>query len=91
MSLKEKKLPVVEVDEQTAEMKTLILYNDDVNSFDFVIKCLMEVCEHDHLQAENCAWVAHYRGKCAVKKGPWEDIKPRYEELTNRKLTCEIK
>ena len=91
MSLKEKKLPVVEIDEKESEIKTLILFNDEVNSFDFVIETLIEVCDHDHLQAENCAWVAHYRGKCAVKKGPFEDIKPRYEEMTRRKLTVEIK
>lgn len=91
MSLKEKKLPIIEIDEKESEIKTLILFNDDVNSFDYVIETLIDVCEHDHLQAENCAWVAHYRGKCAVKKGPLDDIKPRYEEMTNRRLTVEIK
>ena len=91
MAQKEKKLPVTDIIEKESEVKTLILYNDDVNTFDFVIETLIEVCEHDHLQAENCAWVAHFKGKCPVKKGPFEDLKPRYEEMTNRKLTVEIK
>ena len=51
-------------------MRTLILYNDDFNTFDFVVETLVEVCEHDFMQAENCAWIAHFKGKCAVKKGP---------------------
>ena len=91
MSLKEKKSPVVAIDEKESEIKTLILFNDEINTFDFVIESLIAVCDHDHLQAENCAWVAHYRGKCGVKKGPLEDIKPRYEEMTRRKLTVEIR
>ena len=91
MSTKEKKSPVVEFDQQESELKSLILYNDDVNSFDYVIETLVDVCEHDILQAESCAWIAHYKGKCPVKKGPFEDLKPRYEEMTNRTLTVEIR
>ncbi len=49
---------------------TLILWNDDVNSFDDVIDALVDICEHDAHQAEQCATIAHYKGKCAVKSDP---------------------
>jgi len=91
LSTKEKKSPEVEIIEKEAELRSLILYNDDVNSFDFVIEALVDVCEHDFLQAESCAWIAHYKGKCPVKKGTFEDIKIRYTEMTNRTLTVEIR
>jgi ATP-dependent Clp protease adaptor protein ClpS len=91
MSIKEKKSYSPESLEDVAELRTLVLYNDDFNTFDFVIETLVEVCEHDQLQAENCAWIVHYKGKCPVKRGPLEDLKPRYQEMTNRTLTVEIK
>ena len=91
MSTKEKKYPVVEQVTQDVEIHSLILYNDDVNSFDFVIDTLIEVCEHELMQAENCAWIAHFKGKCEVKKGTMEDLKPRYQTMTSRTLTVEIK
>lgn len=91
MSVKEKESVEQKSLEDVAEIKTLILYNDDFNTFDFVIETLIEVCEHDQLQAENCAWIVHYKGKCPVKRGPLEDLKPRYQEMTNRTLTVEIK
>lgn len=91
MSSKEKKSPVVELNQKEDELRSLILYNDDVNSFDYVIETLVEVCEHEAMQAENCAWIAHFKGKCPVKNGTINDLKPRYEEMTNRTLTVEIK
>ena len=91
MSNKEHKSPVIEKDAKEVEIHSLILYNDDVNSFEFVIETLIEVCEHDELQAENCAWIAHFKGKCQVKKGTLEDLKPRFRDMTNRTLTVEIK
>lgn len=91
MSKKEQKSPVVEKVTESQKSHSLILFNDDFNTFDFVIETLVEVCEHDTMQAENCAWIAHFKGKCEVKKGALEDLKPRYREMTNRKLTVEIK
>lgn len=91
MSNKEQKSPIIDFDQKEVEIHSLILYNDDVNSFEFVIQALIEVCEHDELQAENCAWIAHFKGKCPVKKGTMEDLKPRYQDMTNRTLTVEIK
>lgn len=91
MSTEEHKSPLSETEEKEGEIHSLILFNDDFNSFDFVIETLVEVCEHDLMQAENCAWITHYRGKCSVKKGPFDDLKPRLDEMSNRTLTVEIK
>jgi len=91
MCIEEKRSFSAELEEKQDVLKSLILYNDEVNTFDFVISTLIEVCEHEPLQAENCAWITHYRGKCNVKKGPLDDLKPRYNEMTNRMLTVEIK
>jgi len=68
----------------------LILYNDDINTFDFVIESLVEVCGHDFEQAEQCALIAHYKGKCSVKSGIFEDLSVMSHELTIRKLTVVI-
>ena len=91
MSSKEQKSPVADFETNEIELYSLILFNDEVNTFDFVVDTLIDVCEHDAMQAENCAWIAHFKGKCKVKNGPLSDLKPRYEEMTNRKLTVEIK
>ncbi len=71
--------------------KEIILYNDDVNTFDFVINTLIELCGHDSIQAEQCAFIVHFSGKCAVKSGDFEEIRPIYQEMINRKLSVEIK
>ena len=67
-----------------------ILYNDDFNTFDYVIKILIEVCEHTPEQAEQCAFIVHYSGKCPVKTGCYEDLLPRCAKLKNSGLTAEI-
>ena len=68
----------------------LILFNDDVNTFDFVIETLIDVCGHEANQAEQCALIVHYNGKCAVKSGSFEELKPAHTEMTNRKLSVTI-
>jgi ATP-dependent Clp protease adaptor protein ClpS len=73
-----------------SEINDLILYNDDVNSFDFVIESLVEVCDHSVEQAEQCALIAHYNGRCAVKSGTFEELKRMSEELTLRRLTVAV-
>lgn len=70
--------------------KNLVLYNDDVNTFDFVIQSLIEICNHEPIQAEQCALIAHYMGKCTVKSGDYDEIKPLFEEMTVRGLTVTI-
>jgi ATP-dependent Clp protease adaptor protein ClpS len=88
--VKEKSKPIHESGDETDTLKELILFNDEVNSFDYVIEVLIEVCEHDEHQAETCAYVAHYRGKCPVKSGSFTDLKPKYTEMSRRGLTVEI-
>jgi ATP-dependent Clp protease adaptor protein ClpS len=71
-------------------IRELILFNDDVNTFDFVIETLIEVCKHEPEQAEQCAMIAHYNGKCMVKTGDYVELKPLYDEMTLRGLTVSI-
>ena len=91
MATKEKTSFASETEERLEDIKSLILFNDDVNTFDFVIETLIDVCEHDAMQAENCALIAHFKGKCPVKSGTKKELLPYYTEMTNRKLTVEIK
>lgn len=72
------------------EVKDIILYNDDVNTFDFVIDTLMELCEHDELQAEQCAMLVHYTGKCGVKRGSYTELEPICTTMLNRGLSANI-
>ncbi|RMG75939.1 MAG: ATP-dependent Clp protease adaptor ClpS [Bacteroidetes bacterium] len=75
---------------ETDNKKELILYNDNVNTFDFVIEALIELCDHDPIQAEQCAFITHYKGKCPVKSGSYEELKPVCAEMLKRGLTVEI-
>lgn len=68
----------------------LTLHNDDVHSFDFVIETLMSVCEHDVLQAEQCAYIVHYKGKCSVKKGPFDTLQSMKTKLIDKGLQATI-
>lgn len=76
--------------DQTDEVYKLVLYNDDYNTFDFVIECLIEICKHTPEQAEQCTILVHYKGKCTVKSGSMELLKPMHEKLLSRGLTSEI-
>jgi ATP-dependent Clp protease adaptor protein ClpS len=88
--VKEKIKPVEKQDSVTSEERELILFNDDVNTFDFVIDTLIDVCGHDPYQAEQCAMTAHFNGKCGVKSGSFDFLKPLHDEMTNRELTVSI-
>jgi ATP-dependent Clp protease adaptor protein ClpS len=68
----------------------IILYNDDVNTFDHVIRCLIKICEHTYMQAEQCAYLVHFTGKCVVKTGSLEDLVPRCTALLEEGLSAEI-
>ena len=81
---------LIEHREQITRSKSIILYNDHVNTFDFVIDTLVEICKHERLQAEQCAYIVHYIGKCSVKTDSFEKLKPLCLELLNRGLTAEI-
>lgn len=65
----------------------LILFNDEVNSFEYVIDCLIEVCDHSAEQAEQCALVAHFKGKCGIKFGSYAELVPINDELNRRGLS----
>ncbi len=68
----------------------IVLYNDDVNTFDHVIDTLIRVCNHDELQAEQCALLVHYKGKCTVKTGSFDELKPQCTQLLEAGLSAEI-
>ncbi len=70
--------------------KSLVLHNDDVNTFEFVIESLIEVCKHTTEQAEQCTYLIHYKGKCDVKKGPFDFLRPMRHELVERGLNATI-
>lgn len=76
--------------DQTSDSNKLILWNDEVNTFDFVILCLVEICKHTPEQAEQCTMLVHFKGKCTVKTGTKEDLLPMHEKLISRGLTSEI-
>jgi len=76
--------------EETDEVYKLVLYNDDVHTFDYVIDSLIEICKHTLEQAEQCTILVHYKGKCTVKTGSLDLLKPMHEKLISRELTSEI-
>ncbi len=76
---------------ETASIASLILYNDDVNTFDYVIELLVEYCGHDTLQAEQCAYLVHYKQQCVVKVGKKEVLLPICGILSDKGLTVDIK
>ena len=88
--VKEKTKPVQREKDHHQDSHFLLLFNDDIHAFDFVIKTLIEVCEHDPIQAEQCTWIAHFKGKCPVKEGRFETLKPLHDEMAHRGLTVSI-
>lgn len=90
MSTKEKVLEEVLVEEITSVNNEIVLYNDDVNTFDHVIDTLIKVCKHTSEQAEQCALLVHYKGKCTVKTGSLNDLKPQCTQLLEAGLSAEI-
>lgn len=81
---------LVDLDVEETEERKIVLFNDEVNTFDFVIDSLMNVCGHDHLQAEQCTIIVHFKGKCDVKNGSYEKLEPMCSALLERGLTAEI-
>ena len=76
--------------EELVENRYLILHNDDVHTFDYVIDSLIQICEHAYEQAVQCTFLVHYKGKCDVKKGGFEILKPMKDALIERKLNATI-
>lgn len=81
---------LVEVEEAVDLEKSIILYNDEVNTLDFVIEALIKICDHDPIQAEQCTFIVHYNGKCSVKSGSFDQLRPICSALLDRGLTAEI-
>ena len=75
---------------ESGPVRELILHNDDVNTFDHVIESLVEICGHDEIQAEQCAWIVHYNGKCSVKRGTFDQLEPRRTALLDSGLSAVI-
>ncbi len=75
--------------EEKTENK-IVLFNDEVNTFDHVIDMLVEACDHTPVQAEQCSLIVHYKGKCSVKTGEYSDLEPRCSKLLEAGLTAEI-
>lgn len=90
MSTKEKISEDVLLEEEVVNQNEIVLYNDDVNTFDHVIEMLINTCEHTSEQAEQCAIIVHYKGKCTVKTGALKDLKPRCSKLLQAGLSAEI-
>lgn len=72
------------------ESGSLILFNDDVNTFEHVIKSLVEICGHDPVQAEQCALIVHFKGKCEVKSGPVEVLNAMNRSLNVKGLNSKV-
>lgn len=90
MSIKEEVLEVLEEKQVLHHNNEIVLYNDDVNTFDHVIEALIQSCDHTPLQAEQCAMLVHYKGKCTVKSGMYEELLPRCSKLLQAGLSAEI-
>lgn len=90
MSTQEKVLEEVLVEELTSLNNEIILYNDEVNTFDHVINTLIKVCSHTAEQAEQCSLIVHYNGKCTVKTGEYKELKPQCTQLLEAGLSAEI-
>lgn len=90
MSTKEKILEEVLVEEAISLNNEIILYNDDVNTFDHVIETLIRVCNHTSEQAEQCSIIVHYKGKCTVKTGSIDELEPQCTQLLEAGLSAEI-
>lgn len=72
------------------DVNDLVVFNDDFNTFDHVIKTLIKVCKHSTEQAEQCTWLIHYKGKCAVKSGSMDELKPMQEAILDAGIDARI-
>lgn len=90
MGTKEKIQEEVDILELETHQHEIVLHNDDVNTFEFVIASLINVCEHTLEQAEQCTYLVHYKGKCTVKSGELKDLEPRCSKLLQLGLSAEL-
>ncbi|MDB4590969.1 ATP-dependent Clp protease adaptor ClpS [Flavobacteriaceae bacterium] len=90
MTTKEQIKEATDVAEIKVNEHQIVLFNDDVNTFDHVVETLIRVCGHTLEQAEQCSIIVHYKGKCTVKTGSYEELKPRCTQLLQADLSAEI-
>lgn len=90
MNVKEQESVELLLEEDLSKQNEIVLFNDNVNTFDHVIDTLIYACDHTPEQAEQCSIIVHYKGKCTVKTGPYEDLKPRCSKLLQAGLSAEI-
>ena len=76
--------------EKVVETSSLLVHNDEFNTFEWVIKALVEVCNHYPEQAEQCAWIIHTKGSYAVRRGSYEELKPLKDCITERGIGATI-
>ncbi len=79
-----------ETEEVALEESSLVIYNDDINTFEHVIDTLIRVCKHTQEQAEQCTWLIHYKGKCAVKNGQYEILVPMKNAILEAGIDAKI-
>ena len=72
------------------DLKDLVVFNDDINTFEHVISTLIKVCNHRPEQAEQCTWIIHYKGKCCVKKGSFPELKPMKEAILDHGINAAV-
>lgn len=83
-------LQETDTDVLTEDPCTLIVWNDEVNTFEWVIDTLMEICGHSHEQAEQCAYIIHFSGKYGVKQGSYDELKPMCDAITDRGIGATV-
>ena len=80
----------ISIAEQLVDSPQFVIFNDDVNTFDHVIDTLISVCKHSPEQAEQCTMLVHYKGKCTVKEGDFEKLKPMCESILDKGIQANI-
>jgi ATP-dependent Clp protease adaptor protein ClpS len=85
-----KRNPGFEKQQEAFGEHSLILHNDDVHSFDYVIEALIDICDHDYEQAIQCTLITHHKGSCDIRKGKFETLKQMKDALTDRELNATI-
>ncbi|MCB0496898.1 MAG: ATP-dependent Clp protease adaptor ClpS [Cyclobacteriaceae bacterium] len=89
--MKELELPEIDIDELIDDPNSLVVYNDEVNTFDHVINTLIRVCKHSPEQAEQCTLLIHYKGKCAVKSGTRDELTPMARAICDEGIDARIR
>jgi ATP-dependent Clp protease adaptor protein ClpS len=85
-----KTLERVETKVEEEHLQALLIHNDDVHTFDYVIENLVDICGHSEIQATQCTYIIHYKGKCDVKRGSFDDLLSPYNQLIKKGLSAEI-